>query len=194
MVFERDEATSGLRMTATRRDFVATATIECITPVRPASPHTDGAVPAKALPTMSRPSIRAFGEAHHEVVRAAHSWGERAIARARLVGATCGIGLFVSLAWLMIGVNDPIYVLGGMLLVVAMLLTLLAGGTLGTWMGERLAGHRCQRARAHLSRDVGLVDDVRRWRAVSRKLAAQRLALHRRRGQPFRADPQALAS
>ena len=101
--------------------------------------------------------------------------------------------MFLSLAWLMIGVNNPIYMLGGMLLVVALLLALMAGSTLGTWVGERLAEAQRDRARRELDRNVAMNDDIRRWKAVSRQLSAQRTALAGHRRQPFRSEPSALA-
>jgi hypothetical protein len=134
-----------------------------------------------------------FGRAQSAVVRRAHDLGERLVHRGRLVGGAVGLGMFLSLAWLMIGVNNPVYFLGGMLLVVTLLLTLMAGGTLGTWVGERLAAYHRDRALREIDRSVAIHDDIRRWKAVSRQLSAQRAALAGHRRQPFRNEPSALA-
>ena len=139
------------------------------------------------------PSVRMFGQAQSVVARRAHELGERLVQRSRIVGSAAGLGMFFSLAWLMIGVNNPIYMLGGLLLMVALLLALMAGSTLGTWVGERLAERHRDRARRALDRNVGMHDDIRRWKAVSRQLAAQRSALAGHRRQPFRSEPSVLA-
>jgi hypothetical protein len=163
----------GARMSAIRGDFEASVAIEH-------GPRSLGAV--------SAPSVRVFGRAQSTVVRRAHELGERLVQHSRVVGGVAGLGMFLSLAWLMIGVNNPIYMLGGMLLVVALLLALMAGGTLGTWVGERLAEIHRDRARRQLDRNVAMHDDIRRWKAVSRQLVAQRNALVGHRRQPFRTE------
>lgn len=166
----------GVRMSVSRGDFEACLSIE----------HgllgVSGAVSAT-------PSVRMFGQAQSVAARRAHALGERLVQRGRLLGGAAGLGMFLSLAWLMIGVNNPIYMLGGMLLVVALLLALMAGGTLGTWMGERIAEVHRDRARRELDRNVAIHDDIRRWKAVSRQLSAQRTALAGHRRQPFRSEP-----
>jgi hypothetical protein len=164
----------GARMSASRGDFEASVSIEH------GMPRSPGAVSAG--------SVRVFGRAQSTVVHRAHALGERLVQRSRVVGGAAGLGMFLSLAWLMIGVNNPIYMLGGMLLVVALLLALMAGGTLGTWVGERLAEAHRDRARRELDRNVAMHDDIRRWKAVSRQLAAQRSALVGHRRQPFRTE------
>ncbi|MCA9704932.1 MAG: hypothetical protein KDK70_03670 [Myxococcales bacterium] len=135
-------------------------------------------------------AVRMYGRARSDTLTQAHVLGDRVVARARVIGWGGGVAVFLSLAWLMIGVRDPIYVLGGMLLVVALLLTVMAGGTLGTWFGERLAELHRGRARQRVHADEGLRDDIRRWRAVSRQLGAQRALLLGHRRQPFRSEPR----
>lgn len=170
-----------VRMSVSRGDFEANLSIEH----GPASRCGGGAAATS--------SVRVFGRAQSVVARCAHELGERVVQRSRIAGGAAGLGVFLSLAWLMIGVNNPIYMLGGMLLVVALLLALLAGGTLGTWVGERLAEHHRHRARRAFERNAAMHDDVRRWKAVSRQLAAQRSALAGHRRQPFRSEPSMLA-
>ena len=163
----------GARMSASRGDFEASVAIEH-------GSRSPGAV--------SAPSVRVFGRAQSTVVRRAHELGERWVQRSRVMGGAAGLCMFLSLAWLMIGVNNPVYMLGGMLLVVALLLALMAGGTLGTWVGEQLAEAHRDRARRQLDRNVAMHDDIRRWKAVSRQLVAQRNALVGHRRQPFRTE------
>lgn len=170
----------GVRMSVSRGDFEASLSIEH------ALPRSSGAVSAP-------PAVRMFGHAQSVVARHAHDLGDRLVQRGRIVGGAAGLGMFLALAWLMIGVNNPIYMLGGMLLVVALLLALMAGGTLGTWVGERLAALHRDRARRALDRNVGMHDDIRRWKAVSRQLSAQRTALAGHRRQPFRNEPSELS-
>jgi hypothetical protein len=159
-----------VRMSVSRGDFEASLAIE------------HGSVPRT-------PSVRMFGRAQSVVVRRAYELGERLVQRGRIVGTVAGLGLFFALAWLMIGENNPAFMLGGMLLVLALLLALIGGGSLGAWVGERLAALHRDRARQKLHRDVAMHDDIRRWKAVSRQLAAQRLALAGHRRQPFRSEP-----
>lgn len=140
------------------------------------------------------PSVRMFGRARSESLHQAHTRGERLVARARVIGWSSGVAVFLSLAWLMIGVRDPVYVLGGMLLVVALLSTVMAGGSLGARFGEWLAAIHRDRARRRVDADDALRDDIRRWKAVSRQLTAQRSALLGSRQQPFRSEPRVLAS
>lgn len=163
----------GVRLQARRGDFAADLTIE--------------------LHAARTPSVRMFGRAQSILLGQAHALGERLVQRARVVGGAAGLGMFLSLAWLMIGENNPAPMLGGMLLVVALLSALIGGSTLGGWVGERLADHHCDRARRERERDVGVRDDLRRWKAVSRQLTAQRSTLAGHRGQPFRSEPSALA-
>lgn len=137
--------------------------------------------------------VRMHGRAQFEALSRAHALGERLVSRTRAIGWGGGVALFLCLAWLMVGVRDPVYVLGGMLLVVALLLTVMAGGTLGAWFGERLAEIHRGRAHRQVHADPGLSDDIRRWKAISRQLNARRAVLLGHRRQPFRSEPRALA-
>ncbi len=141
----------------------------------------------------SSASVRMFGRAEFDVISRARTDGERMVARSRAVGWGGGFAMFLSLAWLMVGVRDPVYVLGGMLLVVALLMTVMAGGTLGAWFGERLAQRAHERAQRQIDADPGLGDDIRRWKAVAKQLASQRSVLLGTRHQPFRSEPRAMA-
>lgn len=161
-----------VRMSVSRGDFVANLAIE---------PGHEPRMPA----------VRVFGRAQSLVARRAHDLGERLVQRGRIVGGAAGLGLFLALAWLMIGVHNPVYMLGGMLLVVTLLSALMGWVGLGAWVGERLAAHHRDQARRVLDSDAAMHDAIRRWKAVSRQLAAQRMALAGHRRQPFRSEPLA---
>ncbi len=170
-------AAHGVRMTVTRGDFRAAVAIE-------------KGIEPRAL-THNSPadlSVRMFGRAYSEAMCRAHRLGERIVLRCRAAGWAGGTSVFLSLAWLMIGVRDPVYVLGGMLLVVALLMTLLGGGTLGTWVGERVASLHRGRTLRSTNHDDALRDDIRRWKALTRQFTAQRNALTGVRQLPFRSE------
>ena len=170
-------------MTARRGDFHAEATVE----------HDPPAAGARSAASRG-PSVRAFGRAHFLPIAEAALRGERATRLGRIAGGAGGLSIFLTLAWLMIGVNDPIYVLGGMLLVVTLVMTLMAGVLLGGFLGERVGVSGSLRARRDVEQAPGFGDDLRRWKAMSRQLLAQRAAFAARRGQPFRSEPTGLAS
>ncbi len=176
--------TQGVQMSVWRGDFRARVAIE----------RTAGSEAGGATARRSPPAIRVYGSARSEALHRAHALGERLVRSGRVLGWTAGTGLFLCLAWLMIGVHDPIYVLGGMLLVVALLLTLMAGGTLGGLVGERLAALHRGRTHRNVGSDEALLDDMRRWKGLSRQLTTQRSMLVGRRAQPFRREPGRLAS
>jgi len=175
------EPAQGVRMNVRRGDFEADVAIEHDLP-----PRARGAGSAN-------PSIRMFGRARAHAVGLARARGERWVQRGRVLGGAVGLGLFLLLAWLMIGVTNPVFMLGGMLLTVTLIMTLTAGATLGAYVGERLAAGHLERALREVERDLDMHDDVRRWKAVSRQLAAQRAVLLGHRRQPFRSEPGALA-
>ncbi|MCX4243774.1 hypothetical protein [Paraliomyxa miuraensis] len=172
----------GLRMSVRRGEFEATVAIEHELELR-----GRGAVSASPL-------VRMFGRARANAVVRANAVGDRLIRHGRLIGGGVGLCLFLLLGWFMIGVNNPVYMLGGMLLMVALMMALVAGSTLGAWVGERLAARSVDRVVRLLTRDADLHDDIRRWKAVSRLMVAQRTTLAGHRRSPFRSEPSALAS
>lgn len=176
---DHPRSAAAAHMRVLRGDFRADAAIEH--DLRPGAGRGESA------------AVRMFGRAQCESVHRAHVRGERLVARARVIGWGSGVAVFLSLAWLMIGVRDPVYVLGGMLLVVALLSSVMAGGTLGAWLGERLAALHRERALHRALADEAMRDDIRRWKAVSRQLSAQRALLLGSRQQPFRTEPSVLA-
>ncbi|MEX1367918.1 MAG: hypothetical protein AB1Z98_32615 [Nannocystaceae bacterium] len=190
-------STRGVQLTVHRGDFRAEATVEHDAPA-PVSSSERGANPggeghARAAGTRNA-SVRVFGRARFRPMNDADDRAERASHIGRITGSSLGLAGFFTLGWLMIGVNDPIYVLGGMLLVVALIMALTAGALLGAWVGERVGASYRDRARRTIEGSPGFESDVRRWKAVSRQLLAQRSTLGARRAQPFRSEPSSLAS
>lgn len=170
---------NGVQLVVRRGDFRAQVAVENILdPGR----RADGAL-----------AVRMFGRAVSGALAEAEKAGAAAIQRGRVLGLTTGATVFVALCWFCIGVHNPAYVLGGLLLVVAGLMCMMAFGTIGAWLGEVAAERVNARARADIGGDGGLQDDLRRWRALVRQLGAQRAAIA---GQlsastPFRALPAA---
>lgn len=177
-------STRGVQLTAQRGDFRAEATVEHDVPA-PSDARAGGTRNA---------SVRVFGRARFRPMNDAHDRAERATHIGRITGSSLGLAVFFTLGWLMIGVNDPIYVLGGMLLVVALIMALTAGALLGAWVGEQLGAFGRDRARRNTEGSPGFDSDARRWKAVSRQLLAQRSTFCAHRAQPFRSEPSSIAS
>jgi hypothetical protein len=126
---------------------------------------------------------------------------ERAAARAserlRTIGSL--IGASALMAWLsQMFVHPPnftidmMFLLGGLLVVVIMLIALAAGANVGAWLGGHVAAVMWGRALAQVDGDAGLREDLERWRALVKNLAHLRDALAgSARRQPFRSDPVA---
>ena len=110
---ESDEAeslaTQPLRLRADRGDFHAEVTVEV-----PDAGH-----------------VRMYGRATSSHMLDAERQARRYVKIGRVLGGIAGFGLFGSLAWFSVGVVDPIFVLGGLLMVVALVITLTAGAALG---------------------------------------------------------------
>lgn len=170
----------GVKLSVSRGDFRASVSIESIRQTASRGPAQLG--------------VRMFGRAESGVLAEVERSSHRIVAHGRNIGFGLGIGVFAMLCWWAIGITDPIYVLGGLLMVVAGLLTTTAGGTLGTWMGERIANLSRARARSDAASDVELEGDLRRWRSLARLLSTQRQALsgHTARA-PFRTPPASLS-
>lgn len=188
-------STRGVQLTVHRGDFRAEATVEHDALDHVPSPSSASHPPGQSRTEGTRnASVRVFGRARFRPMNDADDRAERATRLGRITGSSLGLAVFFTLAWLMIGVNDPIYVLGGMLLVVALVMALTAGALLGAWAGEQLGASYRRRARRHVEGSPGFDSDARRWKAVSRQLLAQRSTLCARRAQPFRSEPSSLAS
>lgn len=133
--------------------------------------------------------LRMFGTARSATIVASKAQARRIVSRARAAGAATGLLVFAGVCVAVVGRYEPHYPLSGMLMVVMLLFSLVAGGAIGSWVTERLAERRCRRAQARASGDAQLQHDLRRWRSLSRLLAQQRdVIASRRRRQPFRSE------
>jgi hypothetical protein len=171
-------ASNGVQLQVRRGNFRATVEIEAILDPNRKAPDER--------------AIRMYGRAESEALIVAERQGHQVERRLRTAGVGLGAIAFCALLWISIGAHSPIYVLGGLLMVVAALLSLTLGASLGSWLGERIADSDRCRALAIEATDPAFQDDLRRWRALSRQLANRRLALSGRVGAaPFRALPAA---
>lgn len=161
---------------ATRGDFDARVTIE---QADLESMRTDD----------RRARIRVYGRAASDTLLRTEQIADRRVARGRIVGATVGLLPFLGLAWLSLGESNPIFVLGGLLMVVALVTSVFVGATIGASFGERLAESLRRRARDSIANDPAVEHDLRRWKSLTRTLLAERAAfVSARGGQPFRRE------
>ncbi len=160
-----------LRLAADRGDFHAEVTVEIPGPGQ----------------------VRMYGRATSSHMLVAERTAGRYVTIGRVLGGIAGFGLFSTLAWFSVGVVDPIFVLGGLLMVVALVVSLTAGAALGSWFGERFADRARRRAARRVDDDPGIEADLRRWKSLVRQLVAQRTALRGGdRQQPFRREAEAI--
>jgi hypothetical protein len=133
--------------------------------------------------------IRVYGRAASLAITHAEEIAERRVARGRAIGAVLGLLPFVGLAWLSVGVANPIFVLGGLLMVVALVTSVFVGATIGASLGERFGEAARRRAREAAARDPGVEHDLRRWKSLTRVLMSERAAfVGGRAQQPFRRE------
>ncbi len=169
---------NGVQLTVRRGDFRALVAIESTL-----DPHRK---------SRGQWAVRMFGRAESEAVARAERQGHALVQRFRTGGVVVGLLLFASFLWLSVGVHDPIFLLGGLLMVVTALLSTTALGSLGAWIGERLAEKIRLEARTATDGNVLFEQDLRRWRALVRHFSAQRDAITGSElTVPFRALPPA---
>ncbi len=162
---------NGVQLTVRRGDFHAQVSIENL---------RDGPRKGMAVRMCGRAGSAAMGEAEQAVATL--------VARGRAIGIASGLVVFAALCWWSIGVRNPAYLLGGLLMVVAGLICTTALGALGAWIGERAGEQARWRASLESGADLSLRDDLKRWRALVRVLSAQRTAITGQAGgAPFRA-------
>lgn len=171
----RRELADGLRLVASRGDFHAEVEV--------AGGQRRGA-----------PKLRLCGAAGSQRVAATERAANVAVERLRLVGSAMGIAfvMFICSQLLvtpMMFMVDALFVLGGLLMVVMLLVLVLTGAGLGGWVGEQVVAVRWASTLAALEQDAGLRADLQRWRALVRSLAQHRDALAGGvRGLPFRCE------
>ena len=136
-------------------------------------------------------AVRMYGRAQSGALIGAESEALRVVRRSRAVGHASGVAVLVPLFWAAIGMHDPVFVLGGLCLLVVALVSVTASGTAGTWIGEHLAAKVRSRAADKHQRDPGIKTDLRRWRALTRRLQEGRLAITGHGSMPFRSLPAA---
>jgi hypothetical protein len=168
---------NGVQLTVTRGDFRATVALESILD------------PTRRGPQQR--AVRMFGRASSEGLDLAERSAQPLVSRCRSLGFASALAAFIGVCWTSIGVQAPLFMLGGLLMVVVALLMLLGGGTLGGWIGERLAELRFVRATSEVQKNPFLGDDLRRWKALARQFASQRLAITGSNTTVFRALPEA---
>ena len=170
---------NGVQLSVSRGDFRAQVAVENILD------------PGRRVPGAL--VVRMFGRALSSAVAEAEHTSACVAQRGRMLGVSLGLAAFVGLCSFCIGVHNPAFFLGGLMLVVAGLMCTMMFGTVGAWLGERLGARRCERARTELGADSNLQDDLRRWRALVRQLASQRAAIAGQLGPstPFRTLPSA---
>lgn len=121
-------------------------------------------------------------------------WAEardRWVRRGARAGRAAGLGAFATMCWLVVGVHAPVFVLGGLLMVVVLLVAFFGGATAGEWIAEGLAAARLDAVRRQLARDGVLRADLRRLRSMSRSIARARRRLEASADpHPFRAEGQ----
>ena len=171
----RRELADGLRLVAVRGDFHAEVEV--------AGGQRRGA-----------PKLRLCGAAGSQRVAATERAASSAVERLRLVGSALGIAfvLFICSQLLVTPPRfmvDALFVLGGLLMVVMLVVLVMTGAGLGGWVGEQLVAVRWASTLAALEQDADLRADLQRWRALVRSLAQHRDALAGGlRGLPFRCE------
>lgn len=140
-----------------------------------------------------RAHLKVHGHAGSQRLTLAQTRAHRAIERLRIGGAALGCAALCT--WMMqLFVHPPgftvdmMFLLGGLLVVVILIIALATGANLGAWLGEQVAAAEWGRALAQVEGDPGLRADLQRWRGLVRSLSLYREALASagRRG-PFRA-------
>lgn len=170
----------GVRLLVQRGDFQASVALET------------GRV-SRALCRAPEMRIRMSGRAASQAMAQAEKEAERIVTRWNAGGATFGGLIFATICWLVIGVPGPA-LLGGLLMAVMLLVSLTAGASAGSFLGENRANQLRARARAAAAADAELTRDLQRWRALARQFSAEReVMVGGHRGLPFRAPPKQLA-
>lgn len=135
-------------------------------------------------------AIRMYGRAESLRLTSLDRDAHQLTTRCRIVGVSLGLVAFFASAWVAFGVAAPIYVLGGLLMVVLALLVTTLGSSIGAFVAERLTDGARGRTVAESVQSLQFQEGLRRWRALSRQFAAEKQALTGQVGHtPFRALP-----
>lgn len=174
-VWGRRRLPEGLRLVARRGDFHAELEV--------AGASRRGA-----------PRLILSGSAGSDRMAATEQRTTRLLERMRLLGTLGGAG-FVAFIGSRLLVTPPVItidmltILGGLLLVVMLVVLMMTGAGIGSWLGEQMAAGRWAVTLDAVAGDSRLRADLMRWRALVRSLAHHRDALAGgTRGLPFRSE------
>ena len=140
------------------------------------------------------PRLRLSGSAGSRRVAITERAATAVVERLRLTGALIGAAMVGWSASSLLTAPpqftiELLFVLGGLLLVVMLVVMVMTGSGLGGWLGEQIAGNLWATTLRALDGDGGLRTDLQRWRAMVRSLAHHRdLLAGGRRGLPFRCE------
>lgn len=171
---ERVERAEGLALRVVRGDF-------------------RGEIEVSRQPRERGALLKFHGHAGSQRLAAAEVRAARAIDRLRTGGSVTGaLALFSWMTQMFVHPPrfnvDLMFLLGGLLVVVILVIALATGANLGAWLGEQVAAAGWGRALAEAEHDTQLREDLQRWRALVRNLAQLRDALAADgRRSPFRA-------
>jgi hypothetical protein len=133
--------------------------------------------------------VAIWGEAGSRALREARLAAARDVTRWRRVGGALGVLLFAGLGWSAVGVSNPMFVLGGLLMAVVLLVAVGGCVLSGAWIAERRGRVRVAEAMRAAALDVELQEALRRFRGFARLAAARRAAVVRAgRRSPFRRE------
>ncbi|MCB9701546.1 MAG: hypothetical protein H6711_06630 [Myxococcales bacterium] len=171
-------AFEGLRIAVRRGDFDADVEFTCVAPREPGAPAW----------------VRLSGRSQSRALSRARRLGLGASELLRWVMGGFGLLAFASMSSLLLVIPprfavETLFVLGGLLMVVVAILTVVIGASFGGWIGDQFSNLLRGRALARLAGDQGHPQDLQRWRALTRQMMARRevIAGDLRR-QPFRHD------
>ncbi len=167
-----------LRLSVARGDFRAELAFECLGPREPGAPAW----------------VRLCGRSESRALLRARHHGLAASDLLRWVMGGVGIlGFAVMLSFLLVIPPhfsvETLFVLGGLLMVVVAVLTVVSAVSIGAWLGEQIATGLESRAQRQVQADEELRQDFLRWRSLARQMMAKRgLLAGDLRRQPFRHD------
>ncbi|MEZ4382375.1 MAG: hypothetical protein R3A79_13575 [Nannocystaceae bacterium] len=156
----------GLGVVIDRGDFRAELAFECVSPRDPGAPAW----------------VRLCGRSESRALVRARNLGLGAGETLRWVMGAVGLGVFAAMLSLLLIVPphfsvETLFVLGGLLMVVVAVLTLVSAVSVGAWLGERVAELLMSRATRQIAGDPGLAKDFLRWRSLTRQMMAKRSLL-----------------
>ncbi|MBL4683437.1 MAG: hypothetical protein JKY37_02515, partial [Nannocystaceae bacterium] len=149
----------GVQLSVRRGDFRAAVAIE------------NGLEPTRRHDS-ERLQVRMFGRAQSSAVARTETRAGSLVTAGRQFGAVVGLALAVLLPAGPLG--QGFVLLGVLFWTVLTLAATLGGSALGAFLAERMADGATLRAERDATSDKHLQHDLRRWRALSRQLAAQR--------------------